>query len=507
MSAERGQPRWSGKYSAAVALALLALCPNIVLSTALTPLAQVLSRDLHASVGGLQVAEALSNAGYALGAVVAAALAQRFVQRRLFLGYEAAFVVGSVLAALAPGLPMFFAGRVLQGLATGLMLVAALPPLVTRFGVGKLPVTVAVVNVGLFGATTLGPIVGGLVAAAGAWRLLFAVLGVLGLLGLGVGLLAYQRSDPLAPDLPVDRTALVLATVATVLPFLATGLLTGRSLTAPVVLVPFVVGIAALVALVVIERRKREPLMPVRALSTQLPVTGTVVAMVAGAVFVTVVALVGLLLTQVAQRGPAAAATLFWPMPVGLVIAAVAFGTLFRTRWLPVLVDVGLVALGLGAGVLLLAGSTDPGTGAVLLATFLLGLGAGATVSPGLFLAALGVPSSQLGRAFALVELLRSEAGFAVTPVVLFLVGAAADPARAVHLALLAMLVLAALGLAAALAIPALSGARLRTPDLHHWLDEGEQALPSPATGVHLRPGVEDESAEPLLPRKRPPAA
>ncbi|MGN6245517.1 MAG: MFS transporter [Motilibacteraceae bacterium] len=283
------QPRWSGRYAAAVALALLALCPNIVLSTALTPLSQVLAKDLHTSPGGLQVADGLSNAGYALGAVVAAALAQRFVQRRLFLGYEAAFVVGSVLAALAPGLPLFFAGRVLQGLATGLMLVAALPPLVTRFGVEKLPITVAVVNVGLFGATTTGPIVGGLVAAAGAWRLLFAVVGVLGLLGLLVGLLAYQRSDPLAPDLPVDRTALVLATVATVLPFLATGLLTGRSLTSPVVLVPFAVGVAALVVLVVVERRKREPLMPVRALSTQLPVTGTVVAMVAGAVFVTVV--------------------------------------------------------------------------------------------------------------------------------------------------------------------------------------------------------------------------
>lgn len=511
MSEQRQQPRWSGRYSAAVGLALLALCPNIVLSTALTPLAQVLGKDLHASAGGLQVAEALSNAGYALGAVVAAALAQRFVQRRLFLGYEAAFVVGSVLAALAPGLPVFFAGRVLQGLATGLMLVAALPPLVTRFGVGKLPVTVAVVNVGLFGATTLGPIVGGLVAAAGGsgpgiWRLLFAVLGLLGLLGLLVGLLAYQRSDPLAPDLPVDRTALVLATVATVLPFLATGLLTGRSLTAPVVLVPFLVGIAALVVLVVVERRKRQPLMPVRALSTQLPVTGTVVAMVAGAVFVTVVALVQLLLTQAGQRGPAAAASLFWPMPVGLVVAAVAFGALFRTRWLPVLVDVGLVALGLGAVVLLAAGS-DPGAGAVLPATFLLGLGAGATVSPGLFLAALGVPSSQLGRAFALVELLRSEAGFAVTPVVLFLVDTAQDPARAVRTALLAMLTLTALGLVAALAIPALSGARLRTPDLHRWLDEGEQALPSPTTAVHARPGVDDDVAEPLLPRKRPPAA
>ena len=52
------------------------------------------------------------------------------------------------------------------------MLISALPPLVTRFGVGRLPVTVALVDLGLFGATTLGPLVGGLTAGAGAWRTL-----------------------------------------------------------------------------------------------------------------------------------------------------------------------------------------------------------------------------------------------------------------------------------------------------------------------------------------------
>jgi len=54
-----------------------------------------------------------------------------------------------------------------------------------------------------------------------------------------------------------------------------------------------------------------------------------------------------------------------------------------------------------------------------------------------------------------------------------------------------------------ALALPALSGARLRAPDLDAWLEDGEQALPSPRTAIHLRPSVEDEQAEPLLPRRR----
>jgi predicted MFS family arabinose efflux permease len=128
--------RFSGRYGPAVLIALLGLVPDIVLTTAFTPLADVLTKDLHTSALVLQLAEGMSNAGYAVGAVLAAYLGQRFLQRRLFLGYEAAFVVGSVLTAVAGSVVPFFAGRLLQGTATGFMLVAALPPLVTRFGAG-----------------------------------------------------------------------------------------------------------------------------------------------------------------------------------------------------------------------------------------------------------------------------------------------------------------------------------------------------------------------------------
>jgi len=64
--------------------------------------------------------------------------------------------------------------------------------------------------------------------------------------------------------------------------------------TSPVFFLPLALGLFALAALVVIEYRKDDPLLPVKALSTQLPVTGTVVAMIAGAVFIAVLQLVQL---------------------------------------------------------------------------------------------------------------------------------------------------------------------------------------------------------------------
>lgn len=135
--------------------------------------------------------------------------------------------------------------------------------------------------------------------------------------------------------------------------------------------------------------------------------------------FVTVLGLAQLHLSQVAKLSPLRSGLAFWPMPLGLIVAATAFGLLFRTRWVPVLVNAGLIALAAGAASLLWLSPSDP-LPVVAAASAALGFGAGATVSPGLFLAAMGVLSQRLGRAFALVTLLRIMAAYAVTPVVTY---------------------------------------------------------------------------------------
>lgn len=484
----------------AAAIALLALSPNTALTTAYTTLIPALTADLHASERTLQVAEGLSNAGLAVGAVVAAYLGQRHVQRYLFIGYQVMFAAASLAATMAPSVEVFAAGRVLQGLATGIMIIGALPVLVTRFGVARLPVSVAVVNVALFGSATLGPLMAGPVAASGSWRLLFGALAAAGLVGLLVTLLGYERFDPPDPRLRLDRSAMVLAVLATVLPFYATSVLATDGAGSPSFVLPFAAGLLSLVALVVTEYRVADPMVPVRALSTQLPVTGTIVAMLGGAVFVAVLSLAQLLLSDVAGLAPEPAATLFWPMPVGLLVAAVLFGVIFRTRWLPVLVNVGLVSLGCAALALCFRrrapGAARPRGGGGS------GLRRRCQRLPGLFLAAMGVPSSRLGRAFALVLLLRAEAAYAVAPIVMYVAESASDLREGIRLGLILMVALAAMGVLAALVIPAASGARLRPPDLVAWLEEGRTALPSPTTAVHARPGRRDEEAAPLLPRR-----
>jgi MFS family permease len=478
----------AGRYAPAVALALLALCPFIVLTTAVTLVQQLVVEDLDTSRLGFQVSAGLANALYAFGAVAAADLVKRVSARWVFLACEALFVAGSLLAGLAGGVALFTLGRALQGLATGMLLVAALPPLVTEHGAEKVPATAAFINLGLFGMVTLGPVVGGAFAAAGAWREMFLAVAALGALGLVAGLLAFRRQDPFQPDFPFDRLAVALALAGTVLPFLGVSFLASGSFGDPAVIGGVALGLAALLALVVSQKRKRTPLMPVDPISHTLPVSGIVLAMAVGAAFTTMLELAELYLMAVGRHAPLAVGALVASQVGGVVLAAVLFRRLLVTKWMPAFAFTGLVSVA-AAGALLLLLGPDRADVLVPVAAVLLGYGAGAGVSPGLFMAGLSVPSKQIGPTFALVELLRSEAAFLVGPVLLHVAMVSASTASGVTLAVAITVVLLLVAGAAALAVLLLGGARPHRPDLEAWLDGERPAYRSPPLLARVRGG------------------
>jgi MFS family permease len=467
----------NARYGWIVTVAILALAPNIVLTTAFTLLQKTIASDLHMSKLLLQESEGISNAGYAFGAVLGAFFTQRFRQRPLFLNVEALFVAGSVLATVAWAPAPYVIGRIVQGFATGLMLVVALPPLITRYGVAKLPRTAAAVNIGLFGAVTVGPILGGAVAGV-SWRVVFAIVTVAGAVGLGLGVLALPDIDAFDRGRRPDAPAFILAIAATVLPFFATSQLVSAKFGQAIVWAPLVAGLVLLCVLVVEQYRKSEALMPVEALSTSLPVIGTLAAMVAGAAFVTISELSATEALQGEHESVLRVGVMSTPGIAGVAIAATVFAFLFRTKYLPVLVAVGMLLI-IAGGVLAATGSS---TAISLTSAALLGAGAGATVSPGLFLAGMGVPANRVGRAFALVELLRSEAAYLVGPVLLYVALLHTPLKDGIVFATWITVAVAAVGLVVLVALFLASGARLHAPDLEAWLNKGEQAMESPPT-------------------------
>ena len=480
------QHRFFSPYALAVALSLLALSPFIVLTTATSAVTDLMASSLHASSTTLEVGSGLSNAGYALGAVVAADLAQRFVQRHLFLAYEALFVVASLLAAFAPNAPVYLVGHILQGMATGLLLVAALPPLILRFPPRDLPLTVAFVNIGLFGAIALGPFLGNVFADIGQWRWLFVAAAILGTLGWISAWFGYEVWPPMNPDLPVDKPVFPLAIAATFLPFLGSALGGKVGFGSPWFWGPIAVGVIALLTLITYEyRHRQEPLMPVRALSSSLPVSGTIGAMLGGGAFVAALSLVTELLDERGVPLLTAGVELL-PLVAGVAVSSVLFRRYIVRSGLPLLAASGLLAVIAGIAVALpVAWSASPGW-FIPIAALLLGFGAGSAVAPALFLAGLGVESMKIGRAFALIELLRSEAAFLIAPVLLVL-AAHIGGLSGIRESLVISLVIAVVGLALAVFVYVASGTRRHHPEIEEWLGGNGTALHSPSLFARLR--------------------
>ncbi|WNO53722.1 MFS transporter [Stakelama saccharophila] len=478
-----------GRYVPALIAALAALVPYILTTSGYPLYGKDLTADLGISGQMQSLVAALATAGYAYGALVAGDLVNRFTQRRLFLICEATQTAGWLIAASAPGPWPYALGQILAGSGTGMLLVIALPPTIRRFSAARIPVTAIFINVGLFGGVAAGPLLGGIVAATHGWRWLFGAYAALGVATWSLGWFTLVEEDPFNPELPVDRSALLLAAAATVLPFIGAGLLARVGFSSLLFWVPVTIGLGCLAALLVTEFHKKDPLAPVKRMWTTFPVVGTIAATIGGAAFVTFLQLATNDALQVRHVAPIHVGISYWPMLLGAMVAAALLGLVLKTRFVTFLISGSMLLLLLG-GVLLLD-RAEVGSLHHFAAVLLLGLGAGGTVGPGLFLAGLSLPSSVLGRIVALIELVRSVGDFILAPVLLEVAHVASGPALTPHGIRFATT--ATLWCAVVITLPTvmifLAGKRyLQRPDLHSWQESEEQpALKSPALFARFR--------------------
>ncbi len=173
--------------------------------------------------------------------------------------------------------------------------------------------TSAAINMGFFGAITAGPLVGGAIAAAHAWRWYFGGLAGVALIVLLAAALSLPDQPPLHPDKPFDLHAVVLALAATVLPFYASGILQQVGFSSFVFTVPLGIGLLCFIALIMTEYHKPNALSPVKPMWHSWPVLGTLIALMGGGLFVSLLDLGLRYSMRVEHLQPVAAGIAFWP--------------------------------------------------------------------------------------------------------------------------------------------------------------------------------------------------
>jgi DHA2 family lincomycin resistance protein-like MFS transporter len=137
---------------------------------------------------------------------------RKFHLRTIYLTSMSVFLVGTVLAAIAPGFALLFAGRVLQAVGTAVflpLLMATVMRLVPQARRGRM---MAFVVVTIAAAPALGPAISGLVLSQLSWRWLFYLMVPVVLVGLALG--AFKLRNVSTPEVvKLDVVSLVLAAI------------------------------------------------------------------------------------------------------------------------------------------------------------------------------------------------------------------------------------------------------------------------------------------------------
>ena len=511
------EPRLAKSYGANVLLVVLTLFPGLINTSAISLAAPVIGGDLRVAPDVAEALPLMSDAALAFGCVLAAEMTRRLEGRTLYFWLMGFSLATSLASASAPAFPVLLLAHVVHGLVAGMLFIVVLPPLLTTFGSAKIAATATFLVPALFGAATLGPLVGGLVAAPGTWRLIFAAEVVVAFVALVLSPQILSRRPPPAADEPIDRYALLTSALGSLLIYFGVGNLAGNDWRSPLAGGPVGAGILTYVALLIGEARKAQPLVPVRKLATSLALVGTVATVVGSATFSALSQCFILTLLRIDGFDARATGLALWPEFFAALVSGFLFGRMVTTKWVSLSGAIGLVFIALAT---LLARFLAPVTASdVGWLSAIAAFGAGLSVSPGLFVVTLSFERALVGRAIALLNLFRLTGGFISSPGIEHTIGShvrdhlyALDPAaastigdrgvrvfvtgravphgeplemlrRALALgitdAYLVIFVVALVGIAAIAMILLATHLRLRAPDFRRF-DRGQPALEAP---------------------------
>ena len=268
-------------------------------------------------------------------------LGDLFGRKYLFIVALSVFIVGSATCGLAPSMDGLIAGRAAEGLGGGGLIILAqatiadiIPPRQRGKYMGVMGSVFAV-------STVVGPLLGGWFVQVTGWRWLFAFnipLALLAIAAVAFFLTNPERRDDRPPvdvggmmAMAVSVSSLVLATAwgGTLYPWLSWQII-GL----------FALFVVAAVAFVLVERRAKEPIIPMLLFKNRNFVVCTVTGMFIMLGMMGTVSYLPTYFQIVDGLAPEQAGLMTFPMMAGVLLTAVGTGFLAtktgRYKWMPI---------------------------------------------------------------------------------------------------------------------------------------------------------------------------
>ena len=251
---------WTELRSAHYASLLALMCLGMWLNAADTLVTVTIMPSVARAIGGYEWF-GWTVAAFLVGSIMASACAARlavdFGLRRMTIFFALIYCLGCMLGALAPNMPLFVAGRFVQGVGAGAIVALCYIAIPNNFPERVWPAVFGAISAVWGIATLLGPLLGGLFAHGEHWRTLFWIFAAQALV-----FAAFIRTFA-APDGAVDVPKGVPVRQLVVLTASVTSLGSAALVTQTPIAVTFVIASAVgFLALLWIDRSAAVRLLP-----------------------------------------------------------------------------------------------------------------------------------------------------------------------------------------------------------------------------------------------------
>jgi EmrB/QacA subfamily drug resistance transporter len=341
-----------------------------------------IGKDFDAGLSSLQWvvnAYTLTLAGFLL---LGGALGDRFGRRKVFVIGVAWFAAASLLCSISPNAEFLIGARALQGMGAAMLTPGSLAILEASFTSEDRAAAIGAWS-GLGGImTALGPFLGGWLVQSASWRWIFIINIPFAVIVVWVGLrhVPETRNEQAPKGLDFSGAALTVVGLAGVIAALTAG--PEQGWTAPVVLVPLIVGLVCIGAFIRVEARSPHPLVPlaifkVKQFTSANLVTFVVYAALSGAFF-----LLPIQLQTVVDYSPIASGAALLPITLIMLTFSARAGRLATRIGPRIPMSLGPVIAGVGLILLTRIGAGSTYWVDVLPGVIVFGCGLSLTVAP-----------------------------------------------------------------------------------------------------------------------------
>ena len=281
-----------------------------------------IGHDLHAPISGLQWTIDAYSVVLASLLMLSGSMADRFGRKRTFAIGLAVFCAGSLLCSLAPNVGLLAAFRALQAVGGSMLTPVAMSIITNTFTNPRERAQAVGAWGAVFGISmALGPVVGGALVSSVGWRSIFWINLPIGLAAIALTLRFIPESRALRPRRP-DPGGQVCVSV--LLAGLTYGIIEApdSGWSSPSIVAAFAASAAALIALLVYEPRRNEPLIDLRFFRSIPFASSIVISTASFAAFGGFLFLNTLYLQEVRGASPLRAGLDTLPLAAMIVVAA-----------------------------------------------------------------------------------------------------------------------------------------------------------------------------------------